>query len=565
MTVAVQLIERARAALTRLPPQVRRYAPYACVALVMLVILQFGDKYWDANDDEHMAMIVQGYGLAGAASPGLVYSNVVWGWLTMQLGAPFGIPGYTLGAYAVMLGSAAAIGWVLLKRGTPGLLAVTLLLTLFLHPLLEPQFSITAGYAAAAGMALLLSCERSPRWDTAGFAALFLVLGGLIRLQELLFVGLVSAPFLLHALYRNRRLPASRRMLAALLVMVAVLGGCKLLDGRYRSSDAWQRFDQVNALRKPFTDYGLAGYFLSHEQRLQAAGLSRNDMQLVNNWFFLDDKVYNDRSLGALLRELPWSERLSYNLGRYAAVPMPFTTTLVALMSALVLFTLVLSGRRWLAAAGIVLFLLSLFIFLCMGRPGVPRVLPGALAALALLATLDDKYGRSAWAMLATFVLLCAVGLDGAGYFRVHHRQAARADSVKQDMCKLPGRDQLQVVWGAPRGFPDRYVYDPTQDPSGDCLPRIYLVGVLELQPANLEQLHAYTQGKDLVPALLGGQHFYFLTTPDRLTLLDRYLREHYGMRLHSESSFDHGGATQYQVWAEPAAGAALRPGAGPA
>jgi hypothetical protein len=362
------------------------------------------------------------------------------------------------------------------------------------------------------------------------------VLGGLIRVQELLFVCLVSMPFLLHALYRNRRLPAVRHMLAALLVSVALLGGCRLLDGHYRSGDAWRRYDQANALRKPLTDYGLAGYFLNQEKRLQDVGLSRNDMRLVSNWFFLDDKVYNEQTLGALLRDLSWNERLSYNLGRYAAVPAPFTTTLVALLSVAVLLTL------------------ALFIFLCMGRPGEPRILPGALGALALLMELDDKYGRRPWAVLASVVLLCAVCLDGIGYFGVHHRQAAREKSVKQDMCRLPGRDELQVIWGAPRGFPDRYVYDPTQDPAGDCLPRIYLVGVLELLPANLEQLHAYTHGQDLVPALLGGQRFYFLTTPDRLTLLDRFLREHYGMRLHSQASFDHGGATQYQVWAEPAA-----------
>ncbi|HEY3643799.1 MAG TPA: hypothetical protein VGM16_00555 [Gammaproteobacteria bacterium] len=553
MNDALQQISRAGAALTRLPAAVRRYAPYVLVALCLLAILVFGDKYWDANDDEHMAMIARGYGLADAPSAGLVYSNVAWGWLVMQLGAPFGIPGYTLGAYAVLLGSAAAIAWVLLKRDTPGLLAATLLLAMFIRPLLEPQFSITAGYAAAAGMALLLSCERSPRWSTAACAALFLVLGGLIRFPELLFVGLVSAPFLLHALYRNRSLPASRWMLAALLVMLAALGGARLLDSHYRSGDAWQHYDEVNALRKPLTDYGLAGYFLNREQRLQDVGLNRNDMQLMSNWFFLDATVYNQQTLGTLLQDLPWSERLSYNLSRYAALPGPFTTELVALLGLAALLSLALSGRRRLAAAGLAMFALSMFIFLCMGRPGVPRVLPGALAALAVLAALDDRYGRRPWAVLITLVLLCGVCLDGADYLRVHHRQAARAASVKHDMCELPGRDQLQVVWGAPRGFPDRYVYDPTQDPAGDCMPHIYLVGVLGLQPANLQQLHAYTRGRDLVPALLGGQHFYFLTTPDRLALLDRFLHDHYGVRLHSEASFDRAGATQYRVWVEGA------------
>jgi hypothetical protein len=550
---ANRLIARVTGIVSRLPPALRRHAPYAFVALCLLTMLIFGDKYWDANDDEHMAMIAQGYGLAAAPSAGLVYSNVVWGWLVMQLGSPFGIPGYTLGAYAVMLASAAAIGWVMLKRDTPGLLAAALLLVMFIRPLLEPQFSVTAGYAAAAGVALLMTCGRSPRWSTAALGALLLVLGGLIRLEESLFVCLVSAPFLLHALYQGRRLPASRMMLAGLLAAVAVLGGCRLLDGQYRSGSEWQRFDTMNALRKPFTDYGLSSYFAHQEQRMAAAGLSRNDMALVTEWFFLDDKVYNDQTLGALLRGIPLSERLAYNLGRYDALPRPFTTPLVALLGVATLLAFALSGRRRVAALGIALFALSMFIFLCMGRPGVPRVFPGALAALALMMMLDDRHGRNRWAMAAAAAFLVVVCLDGASYFRVHHAQAARAASIKQDLCTLPGRDQLQVVWGAPRGFADRYVYDPTQSPAGGCLPHIYLVGVLELLPVNLQQLHAYTQGKDLVPALLGGQHFYFLSTENKLAELDRFLHEHYGVGLHSEPSFDRGGTTQFQVWVEPA------------
>ena len=534
-------------------PRLRRLLPYLLVLLVFVLVMACGEKFWDANDDEHMAMLAQGYGLAGAPSPMLVFSNVVWGWLMVALGAPFGIPGYTVGTYLLMLASATALAWVMLKRGTPGLLAAALLLAMFIRPLLEPQFTITAGYAGVAGMALLVSCEYSPRWSTAAWAGLFLVLAAWIRLQELLFVGFVSAPFLLHALYRNRRTPALRPMLAAILVAAAVVGGCKLLDTHYRSGSEWQRFDQMNSLRRPFTDYGLGPYFENQKKRAERAGLSRNDLSLLDDWFFLDDRVYNDDSLGTLLRNLTWSERLQFNLRMYASLSRPFTSPLVVLLGAAALLAFAFSGRRRVALLGIALFALSMFIFLCLGRPGVPRVFPGAVAALALMMMLDDKHGRRAWAAMAVTMLLGVVCLDGANFFVAHRAQDAQARSVMQDMCQLPGRDQLQVVWGAPRGFVDRYVYGPTRSPTDDCLPHIYLVGVLELLPVSLQQLHAYTGGKDLVPALLAGQRFYFLSTEDRLAELDRYLHEHYGVGLHVEPSFDRDSMTQFRVWVEAA------------
>lgn len=530
-----------------------RYLPYAVAFLCVAVILAFGDKFWDANDDEHMAMIAQGYGLAGAASPGIVYSNVVWGWLAMRLGTPFGIPGYTVAAYAAMLASAAAIAWVMVRKQVPGVLAAALLLAMFIHPLLEPQFSVTAGYASLAGVALVMVCDGPPRWSVAAFGCLFLVLGALIRFQECLFVGLVSAPFLGYALYRSRGTPALHPMLAALLAALAIAGGCKLLDSQYYSGTDWNRFRDMNALRKPLTDYGLGGYFLQQPDRLRAAGLSRNDMMLVSNWFFLDDQVYNRQTLGTLIGELPLGERLAFNLGRYDALPRPFTTPLVALLSLTALLALVVSGRRRVAAAGIMLFALSMFLFLLMGRPGVPRIFPGAVAALALMMLLDQVHGKRLWAALAGIALLCGVCVEGGQFFLAHRAQGALAGSIKQGICDLPDRDQLQVVWGAPHGFADRYVFDPTQSPQWDCLPRIYLVGVLELLPANLQQLHDYTGGMDLIPALLGGQRFFFLTTDNRLDLLDRYMHEHYGVGLHSEASFTRGGARQYRVWVDGA------------
>ena len=40
--------------------------------------------YWESNDDVGMAMLAHGFGMAAQASPRLIFSNVVWGWLVRE-------------------------------------------------------------------------------------------------------------------------------------------------------------------------------------------------------------------------------------------------------------------------------------------------------------------------------------------------------------------------------------------------------------------------------------------------------------------------------------------------
>jgi hypothetical protein len=187
---------------------------------------------------------------------------------------------------------------------------------------------------------------------------------------------------------------------------------------------------------------------------------------------------------------------------------------------------------------------------LLLGRPGVPRVFPGPLAAIALLALLDLGPDRRWLAMLVSAVLLAWVCVDGYGLWEAHDFQGRQGATMQRKVCALHLQG-LQVVWGAPAGFPDRYLYSPTSPPGGRCPLPLYHVGVLQLLPGNLQQLHAYTGGKDLIPALLAGQPLYFLTTEGRLENLREYLQEHYQAKLDFTQTLSLGFLEQYRVQVE--------------
>lgn len=527
-----------------------KYLPYLAVLAVLLFLLAFGDKYWDANDDIHMAMIAHGYGLVDQASPGIVYSNVIWGWLAMRLGSPFGIQGYTLIAYAAMLGSAAGVGWALLRRHTPGLLAAAVLIAMFGRALLEPQFTVTAAYAAVAGLALACSLETRRDWLMAAAACLFLVVSSLIRLQECLLVCAVAAPFLLWRLYQLRGTPGLRPLLAALLAAVALAGTCKAVDHAYYSAPQWQQFRDMNALRRPFTDYAFHNYFKQRPQLLAPAGMTVTDMQMLANWFFLDDRVFNRQSLGGLMQGVSLGERLRFSTARYGAMTGPFDNPLVYMLAVTALLALALA-RQWPVALAAVLCLGACMVaMLMLGRPGVPRVFPGPVAVIAVLALLDHG-PRLRWlALLGGAAVLLWVGANTYNYFQAHAFQARVAKAIRTKVCALDLSD-LQVVWGAPDGFPDRYLYSPGLPPGGACPLHFYHVGVMALLPANLQQLHGHTGGRDLVPALLAGQQLSFLTTEDRLGLLRQYFQNHYGAKLDFAPTLSLGFLQQYQVRVE--------------
>jgi hypothetical protein len=94
--------------------------------------------------------------------------------------------------------------------------------------------------------------------------------------------------------------------------------------------------------------------------------------------------------------------------------------------------------------------------------------------------------------------------------------------------CTLP-KDALTVVWGG--AYPFSLAYPPFKGVRA-CPLHYYSLGEFSLAPYALDHLHAYTGGKDLVPALLAGQPFYFIADRAQLSGLGEYFKAHYKAKL---------------------------------
>ncbi|MGH8674445.1 MAG: hypothetical protein ACREVG_09065, partial [Burkholderiales bacterium] len=184
----------------------------ACTAALAAL---FGalQPYWETNDDVAMAMIVHGYGIAAAPDPATVFQNVLYGRLVQALPEPFGLQGYGVATYGLLLLSFAACCLALQRAGAPRVPAAVALFAIFAPALVYPQFTLVAGLLGAAGGLILCAPASRLSIVECALGSTLLVVAALVRLDEVLFLGVIVSPFLLGAARTDR---SRRRRLVAL-------------------------------------------------------------------------------------------------------------------------------------------------------------------------------------------------------------------------------------------------------------------------------------------------------------------------------------------------------------
>lgn len=519
----------ARALLARFERPLLRAVPYVLALTVVALVLLFGEKYWSTNDDGHMAMIAHGYGIVDTPSPGIVYSNVIWGWLVMHLGVA-GIQGYSVGVYGATLLACLVLCFALYRSTAPAWGAAALIVFMFAPTLINMQFTITAGYLAVAAVALLLALRREDgAWLWLAVTVL-LLLSSLVRLGECAFVLLLAVPFCVARWQRETDRPLRWRAVVALGLALLAIGASIVVDRSYYSGERWETFREMNSLRRPFSDYDLTQYYSAHRAQLEGSGVSVNDLRLIDQRAFLDTDFFTPDRLRPLIDKVTAEQRIDFNLHRWPEALRPFSQLWMCAPLLLLLLAFV-AGRRLRAAAlasvglgGVMLF------FWVWGRPGIVHVYVPAEAAVAAFALVAVEW---------RFRLLLPVA--GAGLFALavalawHTDTLAERESVHAARhaaaaCTLP-KDQLLVVWGPP-ALDERDVYRPMSPGGRECDLQLYFINTLSLLPGTLDKLYGYTHGKSLIEALRDGQQFKLLSDDGRIAFMSNYFNKHFGETL---------------------------------
>lgn len=246
-----------------------------------------------------MSMVAHGYGLAAFGSPHLIFSNVIWGWAVGWVPQFDGTLGYSIATFAVLTLIGATLLQALWRVGLEWFVAVGVALLVLVRTTLFPQFTVNAGLLTASAVLcwMLWARERGPWALWAG--VVLAVAGFLIRGHVFALVMLVGLPFLpWRALLRDRE-----AMLAVGALSLAVVAAAVIDDHAYRGDD-WQSFHALNQARAPITDFGADQHLKNDPALVARHGYTANDIDLLRNWFFVDDTLTHVPALNAMLKEL---------------------------------------------------------------------------------------------------------------------------------------------------------------------------------------------------------------------------------------------------------------------
>jgi hypothetical protein len=490
----------------------------AALAAAFLAPLAFGQPYWQTVDDAIMAMVVHGYGVAGAPSPDLWYSARPYAMSIGALQTVAGLQAYGVVTYALLAAAAAAIGWALARSAArPAAFVAASLVAVFAPAALYPQFTVLAGLLALGGVMLLAA--------GGAFAALIggilLALGGMVRAAEAVAVLLFSAPFWLPAL---RGAAGARRTAAAasLVAAAAIVAAVAVTDrAYYQRAEAWRQHVAIDAARTSLTDYGVGRYFLEHPAEAARLQLLPNDLTMMEGWFFADPRVFEAKRVAELVSLAPLVGRAAVNFGRWREALAPFFDPAFCALLLLSLVATWRSGSRaaaWtLAAFGCAMVGLWL-----AGRPGTTRIYTPLLAAILLftLATRGAQLTR-----LGTALSVAALAFIGAMLASRNAADQAEAAKMRARLCDLPPA-ALYVVWA--ERLPYELLYRPLSAPGDGCTLRLYPLSPQSYAPYAIERLREATGKTDVVAALVAGQPLDFIADGGEVELLQRHLRLHY-------------------------------------
>lgn len=459
----------------------------AAVTTLTLLYVLFVPR-WETNDDVAMSMVAHGYGIAAVGSPNIIFSNALWGCIVRLLPTINGVLGYSIASIGVLLATWSATLYFLQRAGVGSLVSFFTTLLVFARPSLFPQFTINAGLLSVTAILAILDYFRTKELTSLVAGCVFAFIGYLVRSQEFVFVIVISSPLL-----ADKAMRSDRRYIFALFVLLGIIAIAWVFDYWCYASPAWDAFKKLNLSRAPFTDFGAASEFLRHPEILRRHGFSSNDIELVENFFFVDSQVSDPRTLAAMLRELGPSRffagTFSDGFSSVATVASP--TMLPTAILAALLLAIRPSCR---AAISWVIMVAALFIMGLLGRGGVTRVDAPAIALLCLVGLLQALgsevnaarkhsrvFDRFALLFLGIVLTTCVVQTCWTLFAEV----TTSASYIKEQQGKI--RDfphEPVVIWGA--ALPFESVFPVLATDSSARSMRLFPFGVFTRAPLSV-------------------------------------------------------------------------------
>ena len=540
-------------------------ATVICVAL-FAVFFTLAEPRFDTNDDPGMMFLVQGSDFHEPTEH-MVFTNVVIGsTLEWLYSVSSSVNWYSVYLYALH-GVAMAALFVALtrkKRIWCGLVAFLVFSLGFeLYFLMNLQFTTTAAVVTLSGLLLILhGTSADKRWRVPVMGCLLVVIGGLVRVQAMYPIVLLSVPLFAFTIFRERRW---RGPLLVVVAVVLSIGASAFDDWYYHKDAEWREYVEYNDARAALEIQLYTASETAIAGALPSVEWSRNDLRAFQMWFFVDSTVYSKGQLRLLASSLsrlntgrPVREAIAY-LAQCAKESLRFVV-LAAVGLAACLATL--RRRPWstalacmaLAGGGAGVCGYRALTANLPGRVMIPILatvcIAGVSLALRQSPSTEPTPMQRTWcrwvraltmlALLAVSACVLADNLERAG-------AESRGNAASQGLYKtlasdvshlfdLKGNGALVFV-RAGGAFPQEWS-SPLWPPSAFLeLPDIS--SGWGAQSPRLKHVFARLEGRSPFEALLSRPDTYLMAAEVLLPVIAVYAEEHYGAAVEFAAVYD--------------------------
>jgi len=487
------------------------------------------DPRWETNDDVAMSMVAHGYGIAAVASPNLVFSNVIWGYLVRLLPSMGGVLGYSIATLLVLYVSSFSIFYFMGKLGIAPWTSFLIACAVLCRPILFPQFTLNAGLLAGASMlALMAYCETRSVLSMIA-AAFLLTIAYLIRSQEVGLVLFVALPVMW-----SRRLHRDRFALRVGAIVLLVIAGAGIWDHFCYSGPAWRHFAALDASRAPFTDFAIAQKIADDPQILSHFRYSRNDVELLGRFFFVDPKIFKPDTLRAMVSSVGTTHFFAGNANAAMDSIRSLLAPEILPIVVLAAITFVLAPSADLLGSWL-LFLLALVVMGLFGRGGLLRVDMPIVSLLCLL-SIANVSGRSRVGLAKAIssrwraerlIVACmaATALGTSMYVLLPQARQASQHIAEVQAAAERFPSQIVVAWGA--GLEFESLFPLLGDSAKLRSMKIFPLGVFTFAPFSVGAVQE-ASGRGFVTRIRSADGLLMLATPN-VRLLDVWCRERFG------------------------------------
>ena len=524
----------------------------ATTALVVLLSVVFVPSFM-TNDDPVMLLIASGRLTNSAPDEHLLYINVMAGgglrWLYERVPS---VPWYSLYLYlhlcmAAALTLASCLRWR--PSGAVRYLTWILVLSILTRFTMALQFTVVATWLSWASVAWISSVTRgaATRQETRLVAVLGAVgigLAGLIRPEAAILGALMAAPLLLWVLVSAGRGRAKLVAVAVAAGVVIVLGFTAANRAYYAASPGWEQFYNINSAKTYFTVSDLIESSQATTRALRDVGWSANDLNMLRNWFFVDQDIFSLDKMNAVIASAStrgFLKRLALAVDRLGTVRRDALAEIAVALLVVLVLAAPTKVSAWMGGVGIWYIVVALSVAVVL-RPMPPRVYAPCLAAIVcsglLLASASELASFSRRTLLVVALLLLGPALVGIRSVVGNSSQhAAEIAAFRDDWRAFSDRpSRLVVAWGG--AFPYELVVSPLRENAVDVGTRA-LAGLGTLTPTPFTRTRLRDAGiDDLHVALIDDPGVALIANEGVLEILTTFLRDRYQREVVAQTEF---------------------------